>query len=139
MGIMQKAKEKRKNREVEEDKALQIMFNFVDGEMTTREFWEYYKSNKDIRTLLSKDKTIPKYAAHLDPGNYVKGQEKIAFTDTDLFLYYHPVKLLKRINIEKLRDRDAIFWIVRTYFTRRKKDFEPMRTKRCRRWLLWSR
>lgn len=126
MSIIRKLKERTKDKKIKEDIALRIMLDFVHGKMTTREFWGHYKSNESIRKLLIKDKTIPKYAAHLDPGNQIKGREKIAFTLTgsELFLYYHPVKLLERVNIDKLRDRDALFWIVRTYFTRRKEQFE---------------
>lgn len=109
--------------------ALGIMLSFAQGKMSTKDFWEHFKDNETIREILVKDKKRPIYRPEFDPGNFYEKDKLKLRNELDEIYYFAPEKLLERIDINKLRDRDALYWIIRTYFIRRRIDVLEVRNQ----------
>jgi hypothetical protein len=80
-----------------EQTALEIMKNFAEGNMSTVEFWDIYKTNASIRALIVNDKKRP----------------------SERMLYFNAERLLEVIDINKLEHRAAVYTVISNYFRRR--------------------
>ena len=84
----------------EEKQALEFMNDFVEGRMTTEQFWERYKSNESIRNLLVNDVTRD----HIE---------------SESMYYFAPERLIEVLDISRLEHKNELYQIVRRYFWRR--------------------
>jgi hypothetical protein len=82
---------------------IYYMKDFVEGKMSVYDFWDVFKNNEEIRSLLILDS---------------KKNRKFP-------TYYDPEYLLERVDINKLRDRVEIFWTVKRYFKNNKISTNP--------------
>lgn len=96
-----------KNRQ-EYKHALSIMRQYAVGEMSTEDFWEVYKDNVFIQTILIKDKKRPK-------------ETRLKFTADNM---------LSVIDITKFSHRNEVYRIVLNYFSRRKERLEYFNAER---------
>ena len=96
-----------KNRK-EYKNALAIMRKYVVGEMTTEEFWEIYKENVFIQTILIKDRKRPNEA-------------RLKFTADNM---------LSVIDITKFSHRNEVYRIVLVYFRRRNEKLDYFNAER---------
>ena len=99
--------------------ALNIMKEFVEGKISTEDFWLQYKSNLTMQQVLINDKTRPKgvYAFNVETGRIIYDKKK----RTDLSYYFNPENLLQVMDISKQEHRIALFYIVKTFFFGEKK------------------
>ena len=77
------------------------MKDFLEGRLTTEEFFEIYKNDECVRNTLIEDKK------------------------NDLPVYYDPEFLIERVDLKKLRAKVEIFWLVNRYFVRNKIECSP--------------
>lgn len=76
-----------------------ILKKYVEGEITTEEFWDFYKSNRKIQKILSKEKYI--------------GAKS----------YYSPGIIEKHFNVNDIFERFGLYEEIRACFIRQKKKF----------------
>jgi hypothetical protein len=99
MGLLKQMKlKKQKKQQVE-----YYLKDFVEGKISIYEFWDSFKNNEDLRSLLISDS---------------KKHRKF-------ITYYDPEYLLDRINLNKLRDRVEIYWTAKRYLNHNKLPSNP--------------
>lgn len=109
------------NRRIEKY-SLSTMKDFVEGKISTIEFWNIYKENYVIQNMLIHDKKRKKGVYVYDENTKTMKYDK---TKTyDYFYYFNPESLLKVIDISILEHRLEVYNIVRNYFLRRKKRYK---------------
>lgn len=80
-------------------KELLILKRYSEGEISTSEFWNFYKSSPKIQKMLIKDKFIGKNS------------------------YYTPGIIEKHFNIDDIFERFGLYEVIRAYFIRQKKQY----------------
>lgn len=85
-------------------KLINLMRDFLEGRMSVFEFWEVYKENYELRQLLISD----------------------SLKNRKFTTYYDPEYLIQRVNLNKLRDRLEVFWVVKRYFKTNRISSIPM-------------
>lgn len=106
----------------EEKHALNIMVDFVEGRMTTEEFWNKYKDSIVLQKILVNDKTRPLGVYKTNPQTGEVYYDKK--TPTDSLYFFAPEKLLDILDISKLEHRFELYEIIRRYFWRRKENLK---------------
>ena len=88
--------------------AIQIMQKFVDGQIDTNQFWDFYKNNKIIKNILVKN-----------------------MQDIDKIAYFNPLTVEKLFNKDNIFDKYELFEMIRRYlyrnsipYTGKNKEFE---------------
>lgn len=109
------------NRE-EKKQSLTIMKNFVEGRMSTIDFWNLYKNNNVIRYIIIHDKKRKKGVYIFDENTKTMIYDR---TKTyDYIYYFRPENLLEVVDISIFEHRVEVYNIVKNYFLRRKKKYK---------------
>ena len=98
------------------------MRDFVEGRVTTQEFWKEYQENQLLQDILIKDKKRPKGVWDFDEktGKEVFYKNKPFDSDN----YFAPERLLNVVDISKLEHRYNLIEVVWRYFFFRKEKLK---------------
>ncbi len=80
---------------IKKKQAIQVMQEFVNGQIDANQFWDIYINNKEIKNLLIKD-----------------------MREIDKIAYFNPLTIENLFNINDLYDRYELFEMIRRYLYR---------------------
>lgn len=100
--------------------ALAVMKDFVEGRITTEDFWLDYKDSIAMQKILINDKTRP---LGVHNNNSTKGEFEYNKNTPYDSMSFVPEKLLEVIDIKKLEHKFELYKIIRDYFWRNNQNY----------------